>query len=430
MKSKLIIISFFVFFLVLLLAVFKYAHSPILIRTASLPSSASSTFAAKCPNSEIYTKSGKVPVYLILSSQFDGLDNNELCFIVSHSDFVTASTHYGLNPRNNNTEGKNSAEELDLKMARDLKSLNPNIKVTFYLNTMLKYEGYESYKRRGHEFKDKWLLRDSSGKLVHSVNKEDSAPQFDPSNADFREWWSDTVVDVMKRGPVDGVFADGVAKGISSLILKREGLSDQKIKDIAAGLRDMMALTKKKMLDAGSSISPDKILIVNGLQGGTRDEFEPILNWQGVDVVMNEHFDVRQKTSKESVLADLTDFKTAENNGKSIILKAWPGFDWQDTEMMKKPHDELLALAKSRISFPLASFLIAAEKDSYFIYTWGYQPHYGMFDEYKELNDKVGEAEGSAVWNGYKATREYACATVSIDIEKKEGSINMHGCIN
>ncbi len=207
-----------------------------------------------------------------------------------------------------------------------------------------------------------------------------------------------------------------------------EGLSDSKIAAVDAGLEAMMALTKQKMLAAGSSISPNKIVLVNGLQGGTREEFEPILTWPGVDIVMNEHFDIRQKTSKEEVLADLKDFKIAHDNGKSIILRAWPGFDWTDTEMMKKPHNELLALANERIDFPLASFLIASYPDSYFLYNWGYRDPFGLFDEYPELDKNIGKPKGAAVWNGYKATREYGCATVSIDIEKKEGKIERHTC--
>lgn len=38
------------------------------------------------------------------------------------------------------------------------------------------------------------------------VTGPDKTPRPDPSNAEFREWWSDVVAAALKRGPVDGVM--------------------------------------------------------------------------------------------------------------------------------------------------------------------------------------------------------------------------------
>ncbi len=70
------------------------------------------------------------------------------------------------------------------------------------------------------------------------------------------------------------------------------------------------------------------------------------------------------------VAEDLDAMQKAAHARKIVCLKAWPGFSWQDAEMMKKPHDELHRLASERLVFPLACFLVAAESHCYFCYTW------------------------------------------------------------
>ena len=48
--------------------------------------------------------------------------------------------------------------------------------------------------------------------------------------------------------------------------------------------------------------------------------------------------------------------------------------------MMKRPHGELLQLARDRITFPLACFLFAARPGSHFCYWWSYTDRHRMLD--------------------------------------------------
>ncbi len=175
-------------------------------KSPSLSKNGDSDSSNECPGARNYSNEDKLPVYMHVSGKLNGLSQKELCFIASHTDLITLQTHYGSQTTctfNDHLRYPCSSEELVLKMARDLKNINPNIKVLFYLSTNNKFEGYDSYTESGHEFKDEWLLRDKNGQLAHSLNKSFSAiSQFDLSNADFREWWSDAVVNVMMEGEV------------------------------------------------------------------------------------------------------------------------------------------------------------------------------------------------------------------------------------
>ena len=107
-------------------------------------------------------------------------------------------------------------------------------------------------------------------------------------------------------------------------------------------------------------------------------------------------------------------------------LKAFPGFLWIDNEAMKMPEAEKLRLAKERITFPLVAFLIAAEEYSYFNYTWGYRAEHGAHAWYPEYDQKLGSPKGDARQKGYEYWREFEFASVYINIETKEATIDWH----
>lgn len=120
---------------------------------------------------------------------------------------------------------------------------------------------------------------------------------------------------------------------------------------------------------------------------------------------------------------DLDAMRAAARAGKIVCLKAWPGFSWLDEEAMKKPHEELSRLARERLTFPLACFLIAAEPHSYFCYTWGYTENHGTFDWYPEFDKPLGPPKGEAKRDGWNFQREFAHALVSVNLETKAAKI-------
>ena len=116
--------------------------------------------------------------------------------------------------------------------------------------------------------------------------------------------------------------------------------------------------------------------------------------------------------------------RTAAKAGKIVCIKAWPGFSFQDTELMKKPHAEIVKLAQERITFPLACFLVAAEPNCYFCYTWGYRENDGAFDWYPEFDKPLGPPQGEANRTGYSYQREFAHASVFVNLATKNAKID------
>jgi hypothetical protein len=207
-----------------------------------------------------------------------------------------------------------------------LKVRNPAVKVLFYLNAFINWSGYESFKT----YRPEWTLRDTAGKIVTHPS---GTPRPDPSNADFREWWSEVVANANRTGALDGVFVDALPQAISPGLAKQVG--DAKAKAVVQGLREMLALTKRKL-------GPDRLIVANGLR---TTDFREILDWDGIDGVMIEHFGAFKTDAPADIKADLDSIALAAAKGKFVVLKGWPGFNFTEREMMQRPYAELLGLA-------------------------------------------------------------------------------------
>jgi len=175
-------------------------------------------------------------------------------------------------------------------------------------------------------------------------------------------------------------------------------------------------------------MGPDKLIIFNPLHGhnGQRalgEDYLPV-----ADGAMVDDFDrganVRQQ-SKEYMASTIEIMRKASKDGKIVIFKGWPGFTWwSDPELMKKPHKEQYRVAKEQITFPLACFLVGAGENCYFCYSWGWLGKYGTFDRYPEFDKPLGPPKGEAVRKGWTYTREFAHASVFVDLEKKTAKID------
>jgi hypothetical protein len=84
----------------------------------------------------------------------------------------------------------------------------------------------------------------------------------------------------------------------------------------------------------------------------------------------------------------------------------------------------LLALARERVTFPLACFLVAAQPGSLFAYSWGYTADHGMLEPYAEFARKLGPPAGAARWDGLSASRDFAHASVRVDLASRTAQID------
>jgi hypothetical protein len=220
------------------------------------------------------------------------------------------------------------------------------------------------------------------------------------------------VASANRSAPLGGVFIDALPQALTPALAKQVG--DAKARAVVAGLREMIALTKRKL-------GPDRVVLVNGIR---TTDFREILDWEGIDGVMIEHFGAFKTDSPADIKADLDSIALAARKGKFVVLKGWPGFNFTEREMMQRPYAELLRLARERITFPLACFLVAAQPGSHFCYSWGYTNTHGMLDAYAEFDRPLGPPNADAKWDGLTATREFTHASVRVDLTTKQARID------
>jgi dienelactone hydrolase len=340
----------------------------------------------------------RVPLNIHFGKRTGDLTDAEIAFLARSSRFIVLEKSHGAA-----VHGSTEAGIADT--ARRIKALNPAARVFFYLNAFINWPGYSSFAT----YREEWTLRDAAGKIVTHPS---GTPRPDPSIPEFRAWWSEAVAAQVRGGPLDGVFADAFPQALTPALAKT--LGEAKARAVIAGLREMMALTKRKL-------GPEKQVLANGIRAGSYLE---LLDWEGIDGVMIEHFGAFKADAPADLKADLDAIALAAAKGKFVVVKGWPGFNWLDGDLMKRPYAELLALARERITFPLACFLIGAQPGSHFCYSWGYTDRHGMLDPYPEFDRPLGPPQAGAVWQGLSATREFARASVWIDLATHQARID------
>lgn len=340
----------------------------------------------------------RVPVYVHLGKSEGDFTSVELDFLAEHFNFICIEKGQAVKTRGCTEEGIYEA-------ARQIKRRNPKARVLFYWNAFINYQLYRALDR----FKPEWTLKDRNG---NEVRNHFRLTRPDLSLPEVREWWSDVAAEAMQAAPLDGIFADALPQVLTPALPRQVG--EEKARAIISGAWEMLSLTRRK-------IGTDKIVLANGLRA---TDYRQVLDWDGITGVMIEHFGHFSSGSKEDMKADLDSLGLAEAKGKFVVLKGWPGFGWLDVEKMKRPHDELLKQARENIVFPLTCFLVAARPQSWFCYSWGYRDAHGMLDAYAEFAKPLGRPKSEAAWDGFTATREFAHASVWVDLAAKQARID------
>ncbi|MFZ9746547.1 MAG: putative glycoside hydrolase, partial [Opitutaceae bacterium] len=340
----------------------------------------------------------RVPLNLHFGKRTGDLTEAEVAFVARHSALIALEKSHGVNPHGSTEAGIADS-------ARRIVAQRPGARVLFYLNAFINWPGYAA----AATYRDEWTLRDRAGEIVRHPS---GTPRPDPSQAAFREWWSDVVAAAHRDAPLGGVVIDALPQALAPGLARQVGAA--KAREVVTGLREMIALTRRKL-------GPERLILVNGLR---TTDFRELLDWAEIDGLMIEHFGSFKTDDAAAMKADLDSFALAAAKGKFIVLKGWPGFTWLDAEQMRHPRAELLARARERITFPLACFLIAAQPGAHFCYSWGYTDVHGMLERYPELERPLGPPRGDAVWQGLTATREFAHAQVRVDLATKQARID------
>ncbi|MBU2877946.1 putative glycoside hydrolase [Aliiglaciecola lipolytica] len=346
-----------------------------------------------------------VPVYAHFGRTKGDLSHEENLFIASHYDFVTLEKGHGLKKHG-------SSEKGIIAGAKALKQLNPNMKVLFYWNGLLDYSLYDAHDTFS-KIKN-GAIKTKSGELDL---KRGHLKKYDLANPEVRSWWIKVANDAIQQGQLDGVFIDALPQISIKPEVSAKRLGTARFKALEEGVI--------KLLDETSAtLGAEKLIIYNGIRsipGGWEDGGLRYLNHANGVIV--EHFDQFQSRSKEMIQLDMERMMQAAKTGKIVIFKAWPGFNFTDKQMMKKPEKELYELAKKAIDFPLACFLVIAQPYSYFNNTWGYRDHHGALQWYPELDRKLGAPLSDAKQEGWTYTREFEHASVVVNIDTKTAKI-------
>ena len=342
-----------------------------------------------------------VPIAFHFGKSAGIMTKEEAEFVATRSNFICLEKGHGVETFGS-TEAGIEAE------ARQLKKLNPKMKVIFYWNTFLDYSMYEAHQE--YHKHPQWWLKTRNGELDL---KRGRLMRYDLSNAEFRDWWTNVAAKAVVDGSCDGVFMDAFPQVTSQA--NRSLWGDEKYEAIQQGLQDIIQETRQKIGD-------DKLIVYNGIRSTTRWSMGYDFS-QHTDAAMIEHFGYFQSSSKESMLKDILEMQRAGKAGKIVVLKAWAGFTFTDRQAMRKPLKEKRQIAKENLVFPLACFLAGAQENCYFIYNWGYRMVNGCLQWYPDFDKPLGEPQGEMVQEGWELSREYKHASVWVDLESKAARI-------
>jgi hypothetical protein len=343
------------------------------------------------------------PMYYMFGDTQRVLTPEEVAFVAGRTDFLCIEKSHA--------RKQLGAAELGAKYeAQAFKKLKPGVKVLFYFNSAYAWpftsynEAFAPNKIDEHPELKKFLIVDpQTGELVHRRN----VFFFDVLNPELREWWSSTVAKGVEESGCDGAFIDQM-HGFS-------WLRKEQSKEVQKAMGEMMALLKTKM-------GPNKILLGNNANQDLARYVFP-----SIDASMFEHYGEKMLT-KERLLQDWVDMLRIAQAGKMSIFRIGVEYDRGEEQRseQQRPEAELSNLAKERLEYYLACYLIGAQPYSYFQYGWGWTLSSGSLVDFPELRKPLGAPKGAyrrTTADGWEFTREFDHASVWVNTETGNAKI-------
>ena len=316
-----------------------------------------------------------------------------------------------------------SVEAGTLKAARAVKAINPATKVLYYRNVIVHYGGYAADASLTNMPGAFLVGRNGSDKLVRN-----RVQAYDLTNAKLRDWWVASAKRVCADPAIDGLFFDGNVKVLEPAYLRNE-IGEKKKAAVVDGYTAMMK-------DARQMLGPEKLMVANVLRARFPDS--GLGHMKAFDGSYIEAFEttVGKIPVKDYVAKGIAAFQEAARQEAVIAFTAGLGeeggeggganearTDENRTALKKKG-----AASDRRFQYLLALFLICAEKHSYFCVHDGYDAKRSKvwMTHPPEFDRPLGAPRGPAVRAGYTYTREFAHASVRLDIEKQTGEVVWH----
>lgn len=349
-----------------------------------------------------------VPVYQMFADEVL-LSDEDVRKIAPTSDFICIEKQHGINEL--------GGADLGAKHAiSQFKAIKPQMKCLVYLNAayaypyitrskVFDYRG-EIHRPENARYKSFLITNPETGELAY--REMDHVHFFDVLNPELRTWWIETVGNFVRESRADGLFVDQMHGFV--------WLRQEQSVEVAKAQALMMRMAK-------DAIGKDKILLLNIAY------YVPEL-FEAGDAFMFEHYCPGVLT-KETIVNDWEFMKQIAEAGKMSVWRIGVEHDDKATETTQrgdKVSDAFYEnLAKERIDYYLAAFLIGAQEYSYFQYGWGWELKTGPLVKYPELARPLGKPQGDyrrIDSDGWVFTREFEQAKVTVDLEKRQGIID------
>jgi len=376
--------------------------------------------AGSFSNSGVWTHSWNTA----LSAQFIDFGYQPL----SEAQATFIANHYGIVSLEKCTG--NPTEVTVWATAKQLKAINPKLKVLFYWDldqTALNcYDAYHEYMNHSE-----WWLRDDRGVVVYNAGK---IPMMDYTVAAARDWW----VNVPLNGTgapmapwIDGVLADGTGGTCPA-----SGINAQRCQNLEEA-KSLMVSTLQGLFDSTNNGS----VIENGLN--FYDSHHNMHTLKDSNGIMAEHFAAFEalypnsgKLNSSQVAKFIELVGTAANAGKMVVVATWVGqyvkpMVWFGNTQ-PTTNDGWREAMLQKHTFALAGFLTMAAPNVWMQYEGWYGIAQGACpcpeapetcmapteaDWYPDLYKPLGNPLGPAVRAGNVWTRffEHAKSVLNID---------------
>lgn len=354
-----------------------------------------------------------LPLYMHIR-KVDAFTDQELNYLAGFPlitlEKTTGSREYG------------STDEGTVQAAKAIKQINPATKVLFYRNVIVHYRTYSFDKQLAGI--PNWYLVDKRGndQLIRGDSRA-----YDTSNSELRKWWITTAAEVCQSPYVDGLFLDGNVKVLTSYLERQ--LPPNKKKQTINGYHKMMTETR-------SALGPEKLMIANILRARFDNGGLEFMNY--FDGSYLECFTTpsgTQLSKADYLVKGIGATQQAAQQGKIIAMTMSIGDSGvsNDVDELHTRIDDISEIRQDELNFKLALFLVCAEKYSYLFLNDGYCVdtrgknkvcQSGLWlKSLPEYKKRLGAPKGPAKKVGYLYTREFAHASVWLDVEHSQGKI-------
>ncbi len=318
--------------------------------------------------------------------------------------------------KSNGHEDHGSVEAGTLAAARAVKKVNPKARILCYRNVMVHYGGYAANKEV--EQISGALLQDRNGntKLVR-----DRVEAYDLSNGDLRTWWANSCRSMTADPAIDGIFLDGNIKALEPGYLARQ-IGAAKKKQTIDGYHLLMKQTRE-------AIGPNELMVANILRARFENAGQEYLDYFDGSYLEGFFHNVGGASYEEYVAKGIDAMQKAARQGKIVAFTT--GFTSPGNASVMGIDEghakvESDAQARAALTYPLAIFLVCAEKHSYFRIHEGYSANENdrWMRWFPEYDRPLGPPNGPATKDGFRYFRTFEHASVTLDIKSRTAEIN------